>query len=159
MGRQRAGGEEEDGDCDIQRPQVAPFMASDASLMRLKRTLLPTCLLLLIAERQRHGYEIVGQLRQLGYDWDGRPGPTYNELRKLEREGLLASEVQLAARGPARRVYRLTRSGAAVLNESSLEIAQLMELLQELTARRAALVTAGPPPRVPSSPKRRRTGR
>ena len=99
------------------------------------RGLLPSCLLLLISEQESHGYEIVDQLKEFGFHWDGRPGPTYGELRKLEKAGLLCSVLEVSATGPARRVYRLTTAGEAALQESAYEIARLMELLQHFTDR------------------------
>ena len=102
---------------------------------RAVRGLLPSCLLLLLSEQESHGYEIVVQLKEFGFDWDGRPGPTYGELRKLERAGLLSSVLEVYATGPARRVYRLTTAGEAALQESADEIARLMRRLQHFTDR------------------------
>lgn len=86
----------ETSDQDIRRPSSLP----------------PACLLLLLGEREGHGYDLVERLGCFGFDWSGKPGPTYSELRKLEEAGLVASAWDMGERGPARRVYRLTQAAA-----------------------------------------------
>jgi DNA-binding PadR family transcriptional regulator len=75
---------------------------------------LQACLLLLIAERPDHGYDLATRLAGCGLEMVDPPS-TYRALRTLERECLVASEWAPSAGGPARRVYRLTTAGEAAL--------------------------------------------
>src|SRR5262245_57285038 len=61
-----------------------------------------------LAEGHRHGFEIM--------EVSGLPsGTVYPALRRLEREGALASSWEVApGPGPRRRVYALTASGEAM---------------------------------------------
>lgn len=71
------------------------------------------CILLLVAEAPRHGYELIDRLKEFGFDWGG-PGPIYHHLRKLGAAGLVRSRWEHPG-GPARRVYELTDLGTATL--------------------------------------------
>jgi PadR family transcriptional regulator PadR len=75
---------------------------------------LHACLLLLLAERPDHGYDLVSRLAALGLpSADG--ATTYRALRALEREEYVGSRWTPSHGGPARRVYHLTREGQAAL--------------------------------------------
>lgn len=103
-----------------------------------------------MAERGGHGYELVERLKPLGYEWAGKPGPTYGELRKLEEDGMVASTWDAAERGPARRVYELTDGGRAALRAAAADMAALGALAEDYGRRYAALPSAPaapPPPR------------
>lgn len=77
-------------------------------------TYLHACLLLLLAERPDHGYDLVSRLAPLGLTGiDG--ASTYRALRALEREGCIGSRWTPSPGGPARRVYHLTREGQSTL--------------------------------------------
>ncbi len=83
---------------------------------RIERFVEPA-LLLLLAERARHGYELVDELP----DVMGDPrrvdmGNLYRLLRGLEREAVVESEWSDDGEGPAKRVYRLTEVGRALLD-------------------------------------------
>ncbi len=73
-------------------------------------------ILLLLREGPRHGYELLERLPELSSE-AGRIdlGNLYRMLRMLEAEGLVSSEWQTEA-GPPRRVYRLSPSGADLLD-------------------------------------------
>ena len=77
----------------------------------LPRNYLRPCLLLLLAEGTGHGYELLDQVGQLGLDRVD-PGGLYRCLRAMEQEGLVRSEWEPSASGPARRTYELTDEGA-----------------------------------------------
>ena len=83
---------------------------------RVERFIEPA-LLLLLGERERHGYELVEELS----DVTGDPrrvdmGNLYRLLRGLEREGIVESEWTEGEDGPAKRVYRLTEAGRTLLD-------------------------------------------
>ena len=54
------------------------------------RNFMAPCLLLLLAERADHGYDLVARLRPL-IDMDGDAGAVYRTLRHLEHDGLVCS--------------------------------------------------------------------
>lgn len=77
------------------------------------RGFLGPCILLLLAEAPRHGYQLIGPLKTFGFDWGG-PGLIYQELRKLSSGGLVRSAWEQGS-GPARRVYEPTETGLSSL--------------------------------------------
>ena len=74
-------------------------------------------LLLLLRERPRHGYELADALAEVAPGERVDVGNLYRHLRALEEDGLVSSERNAEAPGPARRTYELTEAGAAVLGE------------------------------------------
>src|SRR3954468_3601223 len=82
---------------------------------RVERLIEPT-LLLLLRERPRHGYDLLENIPALvGQGADVDLGNLYRLLRGLEAEGLVSSHWDVAAPGPARRIYTLTPAGARLL--------------------------------------------
>jgi poly-beta-hydroxybutyrate-responsive repressor len=84
-------------------------------------------LLLLLAEREAHGYELLERLPELvGAGTRIDMGNLYRVLRGLEEEGFVASEWDASAAGPARRRYRLTDEGRSLLRDwvDALQTAQ-----------------------------------
>jgi DNA-binding PadR family transcriptional regulator len=80
-------------------------------------------LLTLIAEQPRHGYEIEQVIEQRGMrEWTEIGfSSIYYLLKKLEGEGLIAGQLQEAERGPARKIYQITQTGARALHNGLLE--------------------------------------
>jgi DNA-binding PadR family transcriptional regulator len=76
-----------------------------------------------IAAGHRHGFEIM--------EVSGLPsGTVYPALRRLEREGALASAWEDApGTGPRRRVYRLTAEGRALSRSADQRLAETHRLL------------------------------
>ena len=72
-------------------------------------------LLLLLAERPTHGYELLDALPALVGSERVDVGNLYRVLRSLEDEGLVRSEWSAELPGPAKRTYWLTDEGRAVL--------------------------------------------
>lgn len=83
--------------------------------LRHPAPLVAPCILLLLAERPNHGYELMDRLREFGFA-DGSSSTVYRELRRLEDCGFVCSTWEASQiRGPARRVYELTPSGRDTL--------------------------------------------
>jgi PadR family transcriptional regulator, regulatory protein PadR len=82
---------------------------------RVERFVEPA-LLLLLAERPMHGYELLELLPGIARE-ERRVdlGNLYRLLRSLEEEGIVDSEWDEALPGPGKRVYRLTDSGRELL--------------------------------------------
>lgn len=80
-------------------------------------------ILSLIGERPRHGYEIEQVIEERGMrEWTELGfSSIYYILKKLERKGLAQGQLEEAARGPARRVYRITAQGRDALRAAVLD--------------------------------------
>jgi poly-beta-hydroxybutyrate-responsive repressor len=74
-------------------------------------------LLLLLRERPAHGYELVDSLAELIPHRRVDMGNLYRTLRSLEGEGLVSSEWDAQAAGPAKRRYEMTAAGGRRLDE------------------------------------------
>jgi poly-beta-hydroxybutyrate-responsive repressor len=72
-------------------------------------------LLLLLAERPTHGYELLELLPELSGEERVDVGNLYRTLRSLEDEGLVASEWSGELPGPTKRTYTLTPEGRELL--------------------------------------------
>jgi DNA-binding PadR family transcriptional regulator len=81
-------------------------------------------ILTLIAEAERHGYEIEDLIEQRGMrEWtDIGFSSIYYVLNKLEKAGYIGSRREPAPRGPARRVYSILPVGTAALRERALAL-------------------------------------
>jgi len=99
----------------------------------LPRVLVRPCLLLVLAEGPGHGYDIAERLKLFGFTWSGQ-GPIYQQLRHLERAGLLRSKLETPG-GPARRIYELTSVGDDALDGLVQDVARLSDVLGELLLR------------------------
>ena len=98
------------------------------------------CLLLLLAEAPAHGYELIDRLRPFGFEIND-PASVYKSLRQMEQDGLVTSEWELSARGPARRVYSLTSDGRDLLEAWALTLEQNREILGRFLDRYSGLAT------------------
>jgi DNA-binding PadR family transcriptional regulator len=82
---------------------------------------LPLVVLALVAERPRHGYEIMGELDRLfGPGYRPSPGSVYPAVEALQAEGLIIGEV-----GDGRTTYRTTTAGETALAARSDALAAL----------------------------------
>ena len=81
---------------------------------RVERFVEPAVLLLL-EEQPAHGYELLDHLPDILEGERVDLGNLYRILRSLEEEGLVRSEWQSDAPGPARRSYELTETGSRLL--------------------------------------------
>lgn len=87
----------------------------DQRRSQLLRGVLDLCLLALIGERPRYGYEFVEALTDSGLDLVSE-GSIYPLLARMERAGLVDSyRAPSAAGGAPRKYYRLTEAGTAEL--------------------------------------------
>jgi PadR family transcriptional regulator, regulatory protein PadR len=72
-------------------------------------------LLLLLREAPAHGYDLLDRLPELQPEDRIDMGNLYRVLRTLEEEGIVRSEWDADAPGPAKRTYELTDDGRALL--------------------------------------------
>ncbi|MBO3088521.1 PadR family transcriptional regulator [Cellulomonas dongxiuzhuiae] len=88
---------------------------ADSRDSQLLKGVLPMLTLAALAREETYGYELVTVLRAAGLD-DLSTGTLYPVLTRLERDGLLISRLVASASGPARKYYRLSAPGLAVLD-------------------------------------------
>lgn len=74
-------------------------------------------LLLMLRDRPSHGYELVESLTELIPGRRVDLGNLYRTLRAMEARGLVRSEWDAEAPGPAKRRYELTEGGRELLGE------------------------------------------
>jgi len=101
---------------------------------RMGRFLQP-CLLLLLARRRAHGYELIEELQKLWFEGENLdPGLVYRTLRRLEEDGFVQSEWVTEGPGPAKRVYILTEDGKIALRSWAKYIETQIPRLQSFLA-------------------------
>ena len=81
---------------------------------RLPKNFMTPWVLLVLKQWNLHGYLILQQLNRMGFT-DVDHATLYRELRRLEKEGFVASEWETGDSGPARRVYSITEAGEQML--------------------------------------------
>jgi PadR family transcriptional regulator, regulatory protein PadR len=86
-------------------------------------------LLLLLAQRPAHGYDLVERLQLLGVHIE-EPGAVYKALRHMDQEQLVASAWRLSSHGPTRREYSLTPEGREQLEAWVLLVKQSRDTLE-----------------------------
>ncbi|HEV2070724.1 MAG TPA: PadR family transcriptional regulator [Acidimicrobiales bacterium] len=99
------------------------------------RSLLRPALLLVLREKEGHGYELIGRLAELGVEVPPTTGALYRSLRTMEGEGLVTSYWSTPERGPARRVYAVTEAGQQHLDESMPALAGLVRTVRGMLNR------------------------
>jgi DNA-binding PadR family transcriptional regulator len=73
---------------------------------------LQPCLLVLLHRGNSHGYSLLADLEEFGFDAQKLdPSLVYRALRDMESGGLVTSDWNDESLGPQRRVYCITRQG------------------------------------------------
>jgi DNA-binding PadR family transcriptional regulator len=84
---------------------------------RVLRFLQP-CLLLMLTRDEAHGYSLMDDLDEFGFDPNRfDPSLVYRALREMEDSGLVSSRWDDDSQGPRRRVYQILPQGEALLAE------------------------------------------
>jgi PadR family transcriptional regulator PadR len=112
---------------------VAP---QDALLAQMRRGTLQYCVLSLLADEERYGFDLVRGLAEM----DGMvtsEGTIYPLLSRLRRDGLVESTWQESPSGPPRRYYRLTEAGRAALEAFRLEWRRFRDAVDHFVERTA----------------------
>lgn len=109
-------------------------------------------LLLLLAKKAGHGYELMEALGAIpGSENLSEPGMLYRTLRQLEETEVVRSTWDTSGRGPARRVYEITKIGREHLEAWAAEIRKTRTQLEEFLAEYESIAE-------PRSAKRRKRG-
>jgi PadR family transcriptional regulator len=108
----------------------------DALLAQMRRGTLQYCVLSLLADEERYGFDLVRGLAQM----DGMvtsEGTIYPLLSRLRRDGLVESTWQESRSGPPRRYYRLTETGRQALEGFKLEWRRFRDSVDHFVERTA----------------------
>jgi poly-beta-hydroxybutyrate-responsive repressor len=96
---------------------------------------LQPCLLVLLRRDQAHGYSLLNDLAEFGFDpafLD--PSLVYRALREMEAAGLVVSEWAQESLGPQRRVYRVTHAGGEYLAQWAADLRHTRQQIDDLLA-------------------------
>ncbi len=100
------------------------------------RLVLRPALLVLLAEADSHGYELIDQLDQLGFDAGSLDSSIiYRDLRDMEEMGLIQSTWDEESKGPKRRVYQIKEEGLDRLGGWLVSLAHFQEQIDVLQKR------------------------
>lgn len=94
-----------------------------------KKGVLELCVLSLLRQQDRYGYEISGFLSK---HIDIADGTMYPLLRKLKADGLVTTYLQEKSGGPPRKYYKLTQLGEDVYNMDRAEYLRFADTVREL---------------------------
>ncbi len=85
---------------------------------QMRRGVLPYCVLAMLADQERYGFELVHSLGST-YGLVTGEGTIYPLLARLRKQGLVDTSWRESESGPPRRYYRLTSDGKNALDEFS----------------------------------------
>lgn len=90
-------------------------MATNQPLTQLRRGVLEHCVLALLRDEERYGYDLVTELSEAGLL--ASEGTIYPLLSRLRKDELVRTSWQESPSGPPRRYYALTDRGRAALGD------------------------------------------
>ena len=108
--------------------------AGQGQVAQMRRGVLPYCVLAMLRDGERYGFELVQALGAV----DGMvtsQGTIYPLLARLRRQGLVGTSWRESNAGPPRRYYHLTAAGRGALAGFSRDWAQLREGVDALLTR------------------------
>lgn len=99
-------------------------------------------ILLLLAERPSHGYELAERLAEfnLGRSGVGHIGGLYRILTELEANGLIRGEWDTSNPGPARKTYSSTKKGLSFLDTIAEDFNDLDKIVDRFLKRYEEIV-------------------
>lgn len=107
----------------------------EALVAQMRRGTLQYCVLALLAEEERYGFDLVRALAAV----DGMvtsEGTIYPLLSRLRRDGLVESNWRESPTGPPRRYYRLTADGRTALSAFAQEWSRFREGVDRFLERK-----------------------
>jgi PadR family transcriptional regulator PadR len=108
----------------------------DALLSQMRKGTLQYCVLALLADEERYGFDLVRALAET----DGMvtsEGTIYPLLSRLRRDGLVETTWRESTSGPPRRYYRLTKAGRAALQAFKDEWGRFRDAVDHFVERKA----------------------
>jgi PadR family transcriptional regulator PadR len=113
---------------------VAP--RQDALIAQMRKGTLQYCVLALLADEERYGFDLVRGLAET----DGMvtsEGTLYPLLSRLRRDGLVETTWRESTAGPPRRYYRLTKTGRGALDGFIDEWGRFRDAVDHFIERKA----------------------
>ncbi|GED71053.1 transcriptional regulator [Brevibacillus reuszeri] len=86
--------------------------------VQFKKGVLELCVLVLAANHDRYGYELVDSISEKFHIAEGT---VYPLLRRLTQEGFFTTYLKESQEGPPRKYYQLTEQGRRYMNDLILE--------------------------------------
>src|SRR5512133_3677638 len=108
----------------------------DALLAQMRKGTLQYCVLALLVDEERYGFDLVRALAEM----DGMvtsEGTIYPLLSRLRRDGLVETTWRESSSGPPRRYYRLTKTGWTALDAFRSEWGQFRDAVDHFVERKA----------------------
>jgi PadR family transcriptional regulator, regulatory protein PadR len=100
---------------------------------QMRRGVLPYCVLAMLREKERYGFELVQSLSSIEGMVTGE-GTVYPLLSRLRRQGLVDTTWRESAAGPPRRYYRLAPAGREALADFASSWRRLRDSVDDLLA-------------------------
>jgi poly-beta-hydroxybutyrate-responsive repressor len=96
---------------------------------------LQPCLLLMLTRSEAHGYSLLGELAEFGFNPDRvDPSLVYRALREMEANRWVTSRWDAESQGPRRKVYQITPEGDAYLQAWVTELRRTRDEINRLLA-------------------------
>jgi PadR family transcriptional regulator, regulatory protein PadR len=128
------------------------MVAGDAGnlVAQMRRGVLPYCVLALLRDKERYGFELVRAMASIDGMVTGE-GTLYPLLARLRRQQLVETSWQESATGPPRRYYWLAPAGREALADFAGSWRQLRDSVDDLLAGSPEdpLATPVPPDEAP----------
>ena len=96
---------------------------------QLRKGVLEYCVLKLIAKEPTYGYDLVMQLKQVGFA-DISESTLYPLLLRLEQQEKVTVERKPSPKGPSRKYYFITESGKEALLNFQQDWSRLCQLVE-----------------------------
>ena len=98
---------------------------------QLRKGVLEYCVLKLIAKEPTYGYDLVMQLKQVGFA-DISESTLYPLLLRLEQQEKVTVERKPSPKGPSRKYYFVTESGKEALLNFQQDWSRLCQLVEKI---------------------------
>lgn len=98
---------------------------------QLRKGVLEYCVLRLIAKEPTYGYDLVMQLKQVGFA-DISESTLYPLLLRLEQQEKVTVERKPSPKGPSRKYYFITESGKEALLNFQQDWSRLCQLVEKI---------------------------
>src|SRR3954447_22999652 len=106
----------------------------DALLAQMRKGTLQYCVLALLSDEERYGFDLVRALGEV-QGMVTSEGTIYPLLSRLRRDGLVETTWRESSTGPPRRYYRLTADGRKALREFVREWSRFRDAVDHFTGR------------------------
>lgn len=118
--------------CGTMYPWEAMYLNIDDWRSQIRRGTLEFCILLMIEQEERYGYEMISRLEKFPI-LTVTESTIYPLLRRLLRDGFLVSSWRDSAEGlPPRKYYAITDKGREYLGAMKQEWGELLSAIDEM---------------------------